>query len=316
MLPAPQVEVCGACHDTQGSRDRMRIEGRLTTAARPRLLATALAQRFVHPLDDKAYSRHEPGVVTCSSCHSPHRGRLDAPDDPVEPGVPRRSSCHGGSGLSTRDSFGISSLFDVRARSSHPVEAPAAESSPSVIAELSGREINCTDCHGNSDPNGARGPHGSGVRFLLRAEHVTTDGNNEAARTYALCYGCHDRQLVLDSTLFPEHRRHVVEVRSACSTCHNPHGSPDNRALIRFGDPAAPSPVSPSGLSGRLAFASDSPGSGACFLTCHGYDHAPAVYGTLAPLADELISAPEEPDLRGRPQRTGRSRTDGRRRDD
>jgi predicted CXXCH cytochrome family protein len=332
MLPAPQVVVCGACHDSQTARDRTRMQGRLSTIARPQLLSSVLAKPFVHPLNDQAFSRDEPGVVTCSSCHSPHRGTRASTLErgaAVTGGTPKRSprspaemefemcqSCHGGTGLSTRDRLGISVRFDTRSRSFHPVEAPTAEGSPSVIPELAGKEINCTDCHGNDDPDGVRGPHGSGVRYLLRAEIVTTDGNQESARAYALCYGCHDREKVLDSSLFPEHRRHVVDVRSTCSTCHDPHGSPANRALIRFGDPPLQSTVSPSGISGELAFVSDAPGVGTCSLTCHGYDHVFTPYGTGFATADDLLTVPPSTRSERGSERTRRVRPGSRRREE
>ena len=94
------------------------------------------------------------------------------------------------------------------------------------------------------------------------------------------CACCHDREEVLSGSRFPYHRQHVVDQRASCSTCHNPHGSVDNRALIRFGEDFGSSlGVSPSIQSGRLAFESEMEGSGACFLMCHGVDHDPKRYG-------------------------------------
>jgi len=164
-----------------------------------------------------------------------------------------------------------------------------------VIPSLSGREISCTDCHGNDAPAGARGPHGSGVAFILRAGYATADGNDEASSAYALCYECHDRERVLSSSAFPAHRLHVVDQRASCSTCHNPHGSADNRALIRFGEEPGSVALSMSLSTGRLAFDSLGPGSGACYVTCHGYDHAPAVYGGEIPVVEAFDSMPSAP---------------------
>jgi len=108
------------------------------------------------------------------------------------------------------------------------------------------------------------------------------DGASESPEAYNLCYQCHDREKVLDSSTFPLHRRHVIDERASCATCHNPHGSFENRALIRFGEQTLPGGVSPSILAGNEAFLSDGPGSGTCFLTCHGSDHAPKSYGVSA----------------------------------
>jgi predicted CXXCH cytochrome family protein len=87
----------------------------------------------------------------------------------------------------------------------------------------------------------------------------------------------------LNSSAFEEHGTHITEVRASCATCHSPHGSVGNRALIRFGEETRFAAVSPSVTAGRLRFVSDGPGSGACYLTCHGRDHAPEGYGALKP---------------------------------
>ena len=65
--------------------------GVLGSIARPQSLASDLSQPFVHALDEEAYSRYEPGVVTCTSCHSPHRGMPAMGITRVERGVPKRS---------------------------------------------------------------------------------------------------------------------------------------------------------------------------------------------------------------------------------
>ncbi|MCB1037851.1 MAG: hypothetical protein KDD47_28715, partial [Acidobacteria bacterium] len=103
----------------------------------------------------------------------------------------------------------------------------------------------------------------------------------ESVSAYQLCYTCHLRGQVLEASAFPQHGRHVVDLRASCATCHNPHGSVDNRALIRFSEETVLGAVAPSASTGRLAFVSSAPGSGACYLTCHGVDHGPATYGGL-----------------------------------
>jgi hypothetical protein len=70
-----------------------------------------------------------------------------------------------------------------------------------------------------------------------------------------------------------------VEERATCASCHDPHGSVDNRALIRFGEETYLGGAGPSLSTGRLAFVSAGPGSGTCYLTCHGVDHAATGYG-------------------------------------
>lgn len=297
MLPAVQTETCLSCHDTQARRDLAAMRGAVRGGSRARLLSRALTQAFTHPLTAGAYSASEVGAVTCTSCHSPHRGMARSSSDSSRRVVGKRRAslrnpgrfefqmcgrCHGGEAAGTGDVLNMSRLHNPNNRSFHPVEAPALHRSPSVLPELSGRAVNCTDCHGNSDPSGPRGPHGSGVRHILKTPYTTVDGREESLSAYGLCYSCHDRAKVLDSPLFPSHRLHVVEQRTSCVTCHNPHGSVRNRALIRFGDEPAPAGVSPSTTTGQLGFASAVAGSGSCALTCHAHDHGPSAYGGLA----------------------------------
>lgn len=296
MLPGPQTEVCLTCHGAEARLSRLVRDGLLAPDARPTLLSSSLSHPFVHALDDDVYSSRDTDAATCTSCHSPHRSSPSAAERSL---AGRRLStvndgrfefelcndCHGHV-RDTDSPFELTRLLSPGSRSRHPVAAPASESSPSLLPEWKGKELSCTDCHGNSDPAGARGPHGSAVRHLLVAEYVTVDGSAESAGTYALCYSCHQREAVLDGTVFPLHRLHVVERAVACATCHSAHGAVHNRALIRFGEGGFTPGVGPSLLADRLAFDSPAPGSGACYLTCHGVDHPPAVYDTGAGLLD------------------------------
>jgi predicted CXXCH cytochrome family protein len=199
-------------------------------------------------------------------------------------------SCHSRTGGHGGESPGsdIQGLLRLENRSYHPVLGTAPERSPSVIPELVSAIINCTDCHGNDDGGGPKGPHGSRVNALLRSEYVQIDGSSESLQVYALCYACHDREMLLKSELFPEHGDHVVKEQAACGTCHDAHGSVTRRALIRFGEEIVPNGVSPSLATGRLEYVSDGPGSGACYLTCHGVDHGPKAYGSMKSLLEIL----------------------------
>ncbi len=292
MLAEPVEAVCLQCHGTLADRNAMVTQGLLAGDATPPLLSSVLSQPYLHPMETTATSAALAATSTCTSCHAPHRGSMDAGEAPL--GTPKRSprnpsrfeyelceSCHGSAGATTQSVTDISRLLYPGNPSYHPVEAPAAGGSPSVIESLRGGQINCTDCHGNADPTGPRGPHGSPVQYILRRGYTTTDGP-ESQEAYALCYACHDRDKVLHSPSFPEHGEHIVEIGASCATCHNPHGSVINRALIRFGEETIISGVAPSPSTGRLAFESTGPGSGACYLICHGKDHGPATYGSAS----------------------------------
>jgi hypothetical protein len=214
-------------------------------------------------------------------------------------------SCHGGKEQLAESRLGVSRLLNPDNRSYHPVEAPAVDDSPSLRPERSGQEVNCTDCHGN-DRTEPRGPHGSAFRYILRADYVTVDGNAESLATYALCYECHERDKVLGSPAFPQHRMHIVDERASCATCHDPHGSVENPALIHFGEDTAAAGVSPSIQAGSLAFVSTGPGSGECYLTCHGRDHAPEIYGGVLPIEPTVSDSPSPAEGALRNLRRGR----------
>lgn len=288
MLPSAQKQLCMSCHGGPASAVQKLAAGVLTPGARP----SSIAQRgaFGHPVDEAGFSRSK--GVTCASCHSPHRGMPerhghDKPDGrkKLSPRDPRQfehelcESCHGGNDATVRGATDIARRFNPGNASFHPVEAPAVSSSRSVAPSLTGKEINCTDCHGNDDRAGSAGPHDSSVRHVLRDPYEEEDGNAESASAYTLCYGCHDRESILRGDSFPQHAKHISDLRTSCATCHDPHGSVANRALIRFGQDSDRTKVAASQIAGRLAFVSNGPGSGSCYLTCHGYDHAPASYG-------------------------------------
>jgi len=295
MLPAAQREVCLACHGSRARLDRQVRDGAVSATARPARLDSAFAKPYVHPVDGAAFSRDEAGLVVCTSCHSPHRGARDTPASAAPIGRKRRSPrdpdryeyelcerCHGHGGRDAQSIDDISRLLAPGNPSYHPVEAPAQDSSDTVLPYLRGGEINCTDCHGNDDPGGPRGPHGSREPYLLRARYATTAGSGDPS-TYALCFVCHEQGAVLGLETWEGHGRHILGYRASCATCHDPHGSTRNRALIRFGDERLVAGVSPSLSTGRLEFRSSAPGSGLCYLTCHGRDHAPEGYGAAVP---------------------------------
>ena len=313
MLPSSQKKICLTCHDTQEAASKQLSKGRLSASAAPTFLSDALSMPNTHPVDEDAFSRDEPGVVTCTSCHSPHRGKPQDAASVALSGLPRRSprnptrmeyemceKCHGSDGATTEDLTDLSRMLYPGNRSFHPVEAPSPDSSPSLLPSLSGRQINCTDCHGNGNRSGSRGLHGSPFRHLLGREYATTDGSSEAENTYALCYTCHDRKKVLDGSPFPLHRLHVVEAQASCASCHNAHGSVSNRALIRFGEETSIAVAAPSPSTGELFFVSQAQGSGSCSLTCHGVDHPNLAYGGLIRGGRDSVSTAAEEALRSR----------------
>ena len=283
MLKAAGDDLCLDCHDAGSASPTQRARLGMSTSARPADIRSQLTKPYTH------------GRATCAECHSTHgsplvtRGAVDALTVGEVRPSPRRGfdieaelclHCHGSRGTGGGDPHDLYELFDPRNLSYHPVLAvgPASDV-PSLVSPLSTTSrINCTDCHANDDPGGPRGPHGSRIRSLLGNTLNQHEGQPESPTAYALCYACHDRQVVLEGDAFDDHREHVVDERIPCSSCHDPHGATAARAMIRFNEPTSLTGVTPSS-SGRLEFVDLGMGSGACFLTCHGEDHNPLGYG-------------------------------------
>jgi predicted CXXCH cytochrome family protein len=167
-------------------------------------------------------------------------------------------------------------------QSFHPVEAAGKNpaSVPSLISPkwTVNSVIYCTDCH-NSDTGpgagggGANGPHGSAFRPLLERNLEVTDFQAENPETYALCYKCHSRSVVLSNTSFRFHQSHVVDDKTACTTCHDSHGVASAPHLINFNTTY----VSTNSL-GQLSYTSTGVFHGVCSLTCHGVEHKSTAY--------------------------------------
>ena len=184
--------------------------------------------------------------------------------------------------------------FQTANPSFHPVSGPRRNNDVvSLISPLRvGSVITCTDCH-NSDNarafggSGANGPHGSIFEPLLVRNYETTDFAVESANAYALCYGCHSRQSILNDESFSRHRRHIVELRAPCSVCHDAHGiyrgqgtSINHGSLINFDLSVVMSADTPSGR--RIEYSDTGRFAGSCTLTCHGFTHINLPYSNPA----------------------------------
>ncbi len=253
--------------------------------------------------------------VDCHDPHSSNGQRAVAPAAPGalagvwgidlngEPVVPARYEyevclkCHGDSankpqGLGAAglnrvaravDDRNLRLVFGRDSASSHPVAGAGRSSNvPSLVAPYSVASIVfCTDCHASdvgpgAGGNGLRGPHGSVYPFLLERQYLTDDLTPEGPASYALCYKCHDRDVLLsDRSTFPLHRRHVVERSAPCSACHAAHGvsreagNPRNNAHLISFDLAIVKP----GPGGPARYETASPGHGSCALRCHDVVH-------------------------------------------
>ena len=141
--------------------------------------------------------------------------------------------------------------------------------------------IYCTDCHNSDAFSQVNGPHGSQHPYLLAFQYETEDENEESAFAYELCYQCHDRESILNDRSFEKHKKHIVDEKTPCSACHDPHGisysqgnTSNHSHLINFDSTI----VFPDPTTGRLEFEDQGTFRGRCYLLCHGAVHSPQEY--------------------------------------
>lgn len=179
--------------------------------------------------------------------------------------------------------------FNPANQSYHPITAAGKNPNvPSLLApQTTATIMKCTDCHNNdagpdAGGTGPRGPHGSAFAPLLERQLIMTDHTTESATSYALCYKCHSRESLLSDQSFRAfndqgqargHRFHVVDEKTACTTCHDSHGVASNPRLINFNL----NYVSPAS-TGPISFVSRGPAGGNCTLKCHGHEHNESAY--------------------------------------
>ncbi|MHC1706614.1 MAG: cytochrome c3 family protein [Bacteroidales bacterium] len=167
----------------------------------------------------------------------------------------------------------------------HPVETRGKNVNvPGLISPLTVNSmIYCSDCHASDGVNSPAGPHGSVYPQILKAQYSKAENVTESASAYALCYSCHSRseynQDIGDNVRRMVHYKHVVDIKTSCNTCHDPHGisssqgsSQRNTHLINFNI----SVVSP--VNGNLYFQDNGNRSGSCTLRCHNYIHNSSSY--------------------------------------
>ena len=180
--------------------------------------------------------------------------------------------------------------FQTSNPSFHSVAGPRRN--PDVVSLIPplrvGSMISCMDCH-NSDNSrfaggsGAHGPHGSLFEPLLVANYETADFTTESPETYELCYNCHRRESILADESFSRHRRHIVDIRTPCNVCHDPHGiyrgqgnSTNHSSLINFDLSVVMPADSPNGR--RIEYVDTGRFSGTCTMTCHDFPHVQFPY--------------------------------------
>ena len=299
---ADEEQNCYSCHNGNVAAATKNIQPEFNKASVHPILTTS----GIHdPTEDLINpTRH----VECVDCHNPHASRSATASAPNAPGslsgVKGANSsggiadpiireyelcfrCHGdstgrGPARVTRQFVQTNTRIEFNSSSAsfHPVVTTGKNPNvPSLISPWTTASlIYCTDCHNNNQGPGAggtgpKGPHGSSYIPILERQLALTDYNAESSGTYALCYKCHSQSSILGNQSFKEHQKHIVGEKTACTTCHDPHGVENKPHLINLNTTY----VTPSS-SGRLEFIDSGQYRGSCYLTCHGQDHNPKSY--------------------------------------
>lgn len=278
MLDSLKNEICFTCHGISVVKGKIK--------ARQDLQAV-FVKRYRHPVfETSTYhspaeqlperSPSAPRHVACQDCHKVH---ASSPDDPlagirgyakgvikeIEPATEYMLcyNCHSDSANLPPRSTNKAREFDLGNQSYHPIEGRGRNHAvPSLISPLNiSSTIKCTDCHGNDDSFGPKGPHGSNHEFMLKAEYGRVE-SAEHDKVYELCYSCHDRRSILSNASFQRHKEHIVYNRVPCAACHNPHGSQRNPHLMDFDEAFI-------GLGQLPVYSPSAEGRPTCLLKCH-----------------------------------------------
>jgi len=267
LLPMSDPAFCLQCHGSAGDAAVMVRKGYLAAYARPQSLSSALAQPYRHPEDE--------GCLACHAGHGVEKTQGEAGKTPkISPKSLKQyeyescQPCHS------------DNVVYLSPQSAHPVASLlAARPVPSLIPPLAhGTWLGCSDCHGMEENGEPKGVHASPYPAIIKKHYQFQDGSEESEKEYALCYGCHSRKSILADESFPLHKKHIVDVRASCYTCHDTHGSRMLPFLLTIEDGKRNDRIFPDGF-GRKTFESTGGRSGVCYLTCHNVEHDGWAYG-------------------------------------
>jgi len=295
LLSTDENTLCLNCHDAMKDSER--------EVASEFDLEAVFEKAFIHPIRLNSPSNSGPDMdawssgiardraVACSDCHNPHAASDQSPtpfldgsqlyiDGVDSRGFPKAvvdyeyETCYKCHGMNQNAETGrdVARLFARTNKSYHPIEAPGNNPIvPSLKAEWSEQSmLTCSDCHGNDDPLGPQGPHGSNLPHILK--DVYADFPFASVEENALCFRCHEEQRVVQSTSFKFHNLHIENAGYSCSACHNPHGSIESPALLNLNQ----SFIQP--VNGVLEIVQTEPGHGYCSLKCHDKAHPGQTY--------------------------------------
>lgn len=240
----PAQKDCAACHNPHNSRFAKLLLGkpdRLCTNCH-----TKIARLMQADVQHGALSQG----AGCASCHDPHVANVQKllrmlPYDLCV-------SCHGKDGVKDQDGKTLTNFKQLLAKNKVH-HSPVAEK-------------DCSACHKT---------HGGDNFRLLVEPYPARFYASFDPREYALCFGCHEEELVTaerttSATRFRDGKRnlHYVHVKKpkrgrTCRACHEVHAS-EQSFQIRNGVP-----YGPRGWILKLHYQQDKRG-GSCRKTCHG----------------------------------------------
>lgn len=205
-LHKPVEGDCMQCHEVHASNQALQLK-----QAPADLCSSCHAN--VKELASTAKYKHSPVTAgqACINCHTPHGGDLAKlmKSDPVKACL----ACH---------------EKPVTAADKHVVTAVPEIANSKLFQHGPIREGNCSGCHT---------PHGGQVSRLLAQPYPETFYESFDPQKYALCFSCHDKQLVLlDKTTGltnfrnGEQNLHFAHVNKSdrgrsCRACHSTHAS-------------------------------------------------------------------------------------------
>lgn len=301
---------CFDCHNGNVASSTKNIQVQFTKAYKHNVSGYTL----VHDANENAMVTNK--HVECADCHNPHATKNQSATAPNVSGYNQGTigisaagsavksvqyqyeicfRCHSTSPATPSSTSRVIEQNDTRLEfatsnpSFHPVIGARnnSEVSTSLISPYSVTSaIYCTDCHASDGAGSPAGPHGSIYPQIMKYQYLKADGATSANGTfespsaYALCYSCHNRSNILsDMSSFPEHKKHIVDQKTPCNTCHDPHGisssqgnATNNSNLINFRSDVV------TAANGNLRFEDIGVGHGRCYLTCHGVVHNPLAY--------------------------------------
>lgn len=274
MLAVSRQEICFSCHGMSGNA--LDIYSELLKVSNHRILETAMYHK-----DDEELSglnNTTPRHASCYDCHNMHKSEKDNKLKGVRGSDGKNSmlnlasreyevcyKCHSDRGSGTIGVYDVSRDFASTNPSYHPVEKFGKNMYvPSLKKGYhSSSVIDCSDCHGNNDQSGPKGPHGSVYSPILKYYYSRTYGI-ESEYSYQLCYSCHDRNSIITDESFKAHKLHIVYNQVSCAICHDAHGSISNPSLVVFESTS----VFPNTI-GQIIFHPLTKGRPRCYLSCH-----------------------------------------------